>query len=112
MQLFYVWNTEADQLSWTGPAEQVLGYLVSELPPDRAGWLELVDPRDLPRLYEKLNEFLRQRHPVRLTYRVRSKDGSLRPIADECGFISDVEAVGSFIPRRHRRSPRWISQGV
>jgi PAS domain S-box-containing protein len=77
------WNIQTNELylspQWLG----MLGFDVGELPSHFSTWEKLVHPEDLPYMLEKLNAHLQDATiPYQLDYRVKTKGGEYRWIAN------------------------------
>ncbi|MEJ1929434.1 PAS domain S-box protein [Nostoc sp. NIES-2111] len=77
------WNITTNELylspQWLG----MLGFEVGELPSHFSTWERLVHPEDLPYMIEKLNAHLQDGSiPYQLDYRVQTKEGEYRWIAN------------------------------
>ena len=76
--IFYVWNLENDELEWLGAIDSALGYEPGEIDQTLEAWLQLIHPEDRPALADAAALHRVSEEPIRYTYRVICRDGSVR----------------------------------
>ncbi len=97
--LVYEWDVATDTVEWYGDVDAALGYETGTIPRTMQGWLGLIHPEDMEKLAESVQELRESSVPIRITYRVRRKEGEwvwwedfATPVLDATG--STVRWIG------------------
>jgi PAS domain S-box-containing protein len=88
-QVLYDWESQTDALVWGGPTEQLLGYILQELPTTLAEAMALVHPADRAAFAQEIARTRATKSGFRLTYRLRRKDGAYVAVEDRGHFLVD-----------------------
>ena len=89
--IFYEWDIESGELKWFGDIDSALGYEVGEIKHTLEEWLRLIHPEDRPLLDDAVLLHKKSTKPIRYTYRVINKNGSVRYWNDNGSPILDQE---------------------
>lgn len=76
--VIWKWNILTGALDWFGNVDALLGYAENELPRTIKAWKNVIDPRDVQRVMQKLEKHLATNENYDQEYRIRRKDGSIR----------------------------------
>lgn len=66
----------------TSNLARLTGYTFEDLPKGENAWLNLVYPKDLPSVYQIINELIANNQPRTLEYRIVTKQGEIRWVCD------------------------------
>ncbi|GAB4363695.1 MAG: hypothetical protein Kow00128_04680 [Deltaproteobacteria bacterium] len=73
-------------------ADRITGYPAEEFLEGKRKWNEVIDPEDLERIGKSMREAIRNRDPLlRVEYRIRQRDGSVKWIADRRQLVYDAD---------------------
>ena len=77
-------------------AEQITGYAAKEFLDGVLSWKDVIEAEDIERVLQTMRESIRRKDPlIRLEYRIRQKDESVKWIADRRQLVYDSE--GKFL---------------
>ncbi|TFH38699.1 MAG: hypothetical protein E4G94_11965, partial [ANME-2 cluster archaeon] len=76
--IFYERGIESGELKWFGNIDISLGYEAGEIKHTLEDWLRLIHPKDRPLLDDAVSLHRKSTKPIKYTYRVICKDGSVR----------------------------------
>lgn len=97
------WNIVTDELYFSDRWVKMLGFEVGELPAQVNTWLKLVHPEDLPWVSERLEAHLHDSAvPYRFDYRLRTKTGEYKWIANYGKAVRDAQGVPIRMSGTHR----------
>jgi PAS domain S-box-containing protein len=74
-QILFDWNSATNEITYAGDVERLFGYRPVEMAGGLTRFRELIDPADLPRFDERLQQITATRDPFHLEFRLRHKSG-------------------------------------
>lgn len=86
--ILYDWNTENNNVVYSGNIEDVIGYTQQEMRGGLKRWKELIHPDDLDLFNNETKQSIETKEVNLFEYRVRKKDGTYIHVEDKGIFIN------------------------
>lgn len=87
--IFYELDMESGEFRWLGYIDNALGYEIGEIKHTLEGWLRLIHPEDRPLIDKAVLLRNESKKPIKNSYRVICKDGSVRYWYDSSSPVLD-----------------------
>ncbi|WP_013322732.1 PAS domain-containing sensor histidine kinase [Gloeothece verrucosa] len=90
-QIFYHWNSQTNEIIWSGNIEKILGYARDEIVNHLDWWYQLIHPEDQSQFSLLIERIRETREAMALEYRVQRKDGSYILVENRGNFFLDSQ---------------------